>query len=144
VKEMTSVYSLALKNALNEAQNACPEISHIFMFRKDGEIFVNDENTAQDTSDKTVEAFNNINKNAQTIDQIERLNIQGSEGEVDISLMDHTYLVTITSKNADKKHVNTVIRVLIPAFLRLIEGIPSPLKWGCLPKPTTFFIVPWR
>ena len=41
------VYSFALKNTLNEIQNICPDIKNSFMFKKDGEIVAEDENTPE-------------------------------------------------------------------------------------------------
>jgi hypothetical protein len=43
--------------------------------------------------------------------------------------MNGLYLVTVTSKDADKNYVNTITRVLVPTVLKLLERIsPAPPK----------------
>ena len=123
------VYTFALKNALNEIRNVCPDITNTFMFREDGEIIVGDENTPEKTMVRVVNAFDGIFEKADAIGGVECITIEGSNGRVNVSWLNDLYFVTVTSRKADMKYVNTVTRVLIPTVLRLLEKIcPTPLK----------------
>jgi len=123
------VYTFALKNALNEIRNACPDITNTFMFRQDGEIIVGDENTSKKTMVHVVDAFDGIFEKADAIGGVECITIEGSNGKVNVSWLNDLYFVTVTSRKADINYVNTVTRVLIPTVLRLLEKIcPTPLK----------------
>ena len=123
------VYTFALKNALNELRNVCPDITNTFMFRADGEIIVGDENTPEKTMVHVVDAFDGVFEKADAIGGVECITIEGSNGRVSVSLLNDLYFVTVTSKKADMNYVNTVTRVLIPTVLRLMEKICStPLK----------------
>jgi len=131
------VYAFALKNALNEIQNVCPDIKNSFMFRKDGEILAGDENTPEETAVRVVNAFDGILEKADAIGGVERVTLEGSKGRVNISCVNDLYLVTVTSRKADMNYVNTLTRVLIPTVLKLLEKIhPTPIK-SKSPSPET-------
>ena len=123
------VYSFALKNALNEIRNVCPDITNAFMFREDGEIIAGDENTPEKTMVHVVDAFDGLLEKADAIGGVECVTLEGTNGRVNVSYMHDVYLITVTSRKADINYVNTIIRVLIPTVLRLLEKIcPTPLK----------------
>jgi predicted regulator of Ras-like GTPase activity (Roadblock/LC7/MglB family) len=123
------IYSFALKNALTEIGNACPDVKNSFMFKKDGEIVASDEQTQKEVAVHVVDAFDGILEKADAIGGIEGLTLEGSEGRVNVSCVDDLYLVTVTRKGADMNPVNVVTRVLIPTVLKLVEKIsPAPLK----------------
>ena len=125
----SEVYSSALKNALNEIQNICPQIKKSFIFREDGEIIAGDKKTSKKTMIRVINAFHGILEKAQAIGDVEDVTIKGNKGRVDISCMNNLYLVTVTSRKADMKYVTTVTRVLIPTLLKRLEEIRStPLK----------------
>jgi hypothetical protein len=116
------VYAFALKNTLNEIKNVCPDISNTFIF-KDGKILAKDENTDEETINRTVDAFDAITERANTIGGLESVTFHGANGRVNIACINDFYLATIASKEADEKYVNTVTRVLVPIVLKLVEKI---------------------
>jgi hypothetical protein len=123
------VYSFALKNALDEIRNVCPDITNAFMFREDGEIIVGDENTPEKTMVHVINAFDDLLEKADALGGVECITFEGSNGRVNVSYIHDVYLVTVTSRKADINYVNTIIRVLIPTVLRLLEKIcPTSLK----------------
>jgi hypothetical protein len=131
----TEVYSFALKNALNEIQNICPDIKNAFMFREDGEIVAVDTNTPEDTVVRVVDAFDGVFEKADALGGVESITLDSSKGRVSVSYINDLYLATVTTKKADMNYVNTVTHVLIPTVLKLIEKIsPAPLKRN-LSKP---------
>jgi len=122
------VYSFALKNALKEVRNLCPDMTSAFMFNKDGEIIAGDETISDKTVTRVVNAFDSIIEKANAIGDIEGISLESAEGRISISGMNDAYLLTVTSRKADMNYVNTVTRVLIPTVLRLLEKInPAPL-----------------
>jgi hypothetical protein len=137
------VYSFAFKSALEEIRSVCPDITHALVFREDGEIVVEDPNTPETNMVQMVNAFDGIFKKADSIGRVECVNLQGSNGRVNVFFMDDLYFLIVTSINADMNYVNTVTHVLIPTILRLAEKIWTvPLKSDSLstetrPKPET-------
>jgi hypothetical protein len=127
------IYSFALKNALDEIRNICPDITHAFMFREDGEIVIGDQNTPEKTMVQVVNAFDGIFEKADSIGHVECITLEGSNGGVNVFFMNDLYFLIVTSRNADMNYVNTVTHVLIPTILRLVEKICSiPLKSNSL------------
>jgi hypothetical protein len=122
------IYSFALKNALNEVRNLCPDMTNAFMFNKDGEIIAGDEKISEKTVTRVVNAFDSMIEKADAIGDIEGIVLEGAEGRISISGMNSVYLLTVTSKKADLNYVNTVTRVVIPTVLKVLEKInPAPL-----------------
>jgi len=133
------LYSFALKSTLTEIHNTCPEIKHSFAFNQGGQIIAGDENTPENTVHKIMGSLNNILEKADAIGGIDNITLESSKGRVNISCLSNLYLVTVTSRNADKNYVNTVTHVLIPTVLKLLEKItPTPLKWGQGENLSTF------
>lgn len=131
----TEVYSFALKNALNEIQNICPDIKSAFMFQEDGEIVAGDANTPENTVVRVIDAFDGVFEKADALGGVESITLDSSKGRVSISYMNDLYLVTVTTKKADMNYVNTVTRVLIPTVLKLIEKISPALLKNNLSEP---------
>lgn len=125
----SEIYSFALKNTLSEIVNLCPDVKNSFIFTEDGEIIAGDEKTPEKTIVKAVDAFDAITEKAEAIGGIDNIKLETSQGSVDILHMNNLYLVTVSSKDADKKYVSTVTKVLIPTVLKLLEKIsPTPQK----------------
>jgi predicted regulator of Ras-like GTPase activity (Roadblock/LC7/MglB family) len=123
------VYAFALKNTLNEIRNACPDITNAFMFKEDGEIIAEDDNTPEKTMVHVIDAFDGLLEKADAIGGVEGITLEGNNGRVNVSCVQDIYLVTVTSRKADINYVNTITRVLVPTVLRLLEKIsPTSLK----------------
>ncbi len=131
------VYSFALKNTLNEILNVCPGLTNAFMFRQDGELVAGDENTPEKTIVRVVDAFDGILEKAEAIGGVEGMTIESNNGRVNISSVNDLYLVTITSRKADMNYVNTLIHVLIPTVLKLLEKIHPTSTKSNLPSLET-------
>jgi hypothetical protein len=117
-----NVYAFALKSTLDEIQGACPDVSNTFIF-KDGKILAKGETTDENTANLTINAFDSITERAATLGGLETVTIQGAKGRVNITCMNDFYLTTVLSKKADEKYVNTLIQVLIPTVIKLVEKI---------------------
>jgi predicted regulator of Ras-like GTPase activity (Roadblock/LC7/MglB family) len=125
------VYSFALRNALTEIHNICPDVKNSFIFTENGDIVAKDENTPDEVVIQTINSLNDLFKKAESIGGVEGVDLEGSKGRVNISYMNELYLVMVTSNKADVNYMNNVTQVLIPTILKVLEKIhPSPLKWG--------------
>jgi hypothetical protein len=116
------VYAFALKSALDEIQNACPDVTSNFLF-KDGKIIAKNENTEDENATQTITAFDAVTERADVIGEVESLTIQTAEGKVNIAATNDFYLTTVSSKEADEKYVNTLTRILIPIVIKIAEKI---------------------
>lgn len=136
------IYAFALKNTLDEIQNICPDVKNCFVFNEDGEIIAGDNNTPEKIIVQVVDSFDNILEKANAVGGFEGMTLESSRGRLSVSCINNLYLVTVTSKNADKNYVNTVTRVLVPTVLKLLEKITStPLKHNS-PKPEPELEIP--
>ncbi len=123
------VYSIALKNTLDEMRNACPDINHAFLFTEEGEIAAGDAETSEKVIVRVIDAFDSIMERADAIGGIESVTMEGGKGTVTLSRFGENYLVTVASEKADMKYVGTLTRVLIPTVLRVLEKLsPTPTK----------------
>lgn len=123
------LYAVALNNTLKEIRNVCPDISFSFLFTKDGLIVAADDNAADETIEKAVLSFQNIDEKTDSIGGLENLLINGKNGKVIISNVNGMYLATATSEKADITYLQSVARIIIPTILKLLESTsPTPLK----------------
>ncbi|MEM3899118.1 MAG: hypothetical protein QXD34_04860 [Candidatus Bathyarchaeia archaeon] len=127
--EDNEIYSIALKNALDEMRNVCPDIQHAFIYNENGEIIAGDASIPQKTMVRVVDAFDDILERAEAIGGIEAITLNGSMGTVKLYHFNGHHLVMVYSAKADVGYVETVARVLIPTVLKVLEKIsPTPLK----------------
>jgi sporulation protein YlmC with PRC-barrel domain len=116
------VYAFAIKSALDEIQNACPDVTSNFVF-KNGKLVAKSKNTEKENATQTITAFDAITERAETIGEVENLTIQTAEGKINIAATNDFYLTTVSSNEADEKYVNTLTRILIPIVIKLAEKI---------------------
>lgn len=122
-------YSFALRNALTEIRNVCPDVQTSFLFDKEATIIAGDAETPEATTEKVVKSLEGILEKADTIGGLNSLVIEGSKGNVHISCVNDLYLTMVTSKKADMKYLKTVARVLIPTVIKLLDNLsPTPLR----------------
>jgi len=122
-------YAVALKNALTEVRNICPDVSHSFIFTKDGMIIAGDPETEEKTMEKMMRSFQSVAEKSDTIGSLKALYVDGEKGKVILSSINDMYLALAASKNADTTYLHSVTRVIIPTILKLLETItPTPLQ----------------
>jgi len=132
----TEAYAFALKNALTEIRNVCPDVQSSFLFDKEATLVAGDAKTPEATFERVTASLEGIFEKADTIGGLNSLVIEGSKGNVHISCVNDMYLTMIASKNADMKYLETVARVLIPTVIRLLDNLgPTPLRHTA-PSPT--------
>jgi len=122
-------YAFALKNALTEIRNVCPDVQTSFLFDNDATLVAGDAETPEATLERVIGSLEGILEKADTIGGLNSLVIEGSKGNVHISCVNDMYLTMVASKNADMKYLETVARVLIPTVIKLLDSLgPTPLR----------------
>ncbi|UCE96477.1 MAG: hypothetical protein JSV51_02430 [Candidatus Bathyarchaeota archaeon] len=125
----SDAYSLALKNALTEIRNICPDIRTSFLFDKEAAIVAGDAETSEATIKDVVGSLAGILSKADTMEGLNSLVVEANKGNVHIFYISDMYLTMITSKKADIKYVETTARVLIPTIIKLLDNLSyAPLK----------------
>lgn len=140
--------NLAIKNTLNEIRNVCPDVSHSFVFRENGEILAKDENTTEIAVNNAQETFRAFAERTAAVGGIESVTFKGTESKVNIIRIDELYITTVYSNAADEKVVSNLTRVMIPTTLKIMQNIyPSiknqPQELTLKPKPETYETTPF-
>ncbi len=128
-------FAFALKNTLEEMQKACPDIQNAFVLDQNHTVIAQDENTTEEIMTRAVEILNEMFEKADAIGGMDDLTIQGTNGQMNISRMEEIYLVTVTSKKTDIDYVNTIVHVLVPTVLKLLEKLNSGAFKPEMPEP---------
>lgn len=122
-------YALALKNALTEIRNVCPDVQTSFLFDKEATLVAGDSETPETTLGRVVESLEGVLDKAETLGGLNSIVIEGSKGNVHISRVSDMYLTMVASKDADMRYLETVARVLIPTVIKLLDSLdPTPLR----------------
>jgi len=116
-------YAIALNNALTEIHKAYPDINNSFIFTKTGTTITGDQETDQQTINNVRECFENLKEKAKTIGNLESFTITTKDGELTLSNIKDMHLLMATSKNADKTHIHSIIKVIIPTILKTMESL---------------------
>ena len=134
--------NLAIKNTLNEIRNVCPDISHSFVFRENGEILAADENTTEVAVNNAQEIFRTLAERATVVGGIGSVTFGGTESKVNIIRIDDLYIATVYSNSADEKVVSNLTRVMIPTTFKIMQNTyqsikNQPQELTVNPKPET-------
>jgi len=121
------VYTFALRNTLNEITNACPDIHSILMFKENGDI-ISGEKTQEEIAVRTVDALDDILEKSKALGGVQNIVIESSNGTVNVSHVNESYLVTVLPEEADAEYITTLTNVLVPTILRLLEKINPTLN----------------
>ena len=109
--------SFALKNTLDEMQKVCPDIKTAFAIDGNRELIARGEKTPENSLARAIELLRDVLEKAEALGGADDLTIKGMDGRVNVSRMDEIYIVTVASKNADLKYIDTVVHVLFPTVL---------------------------
>ncbi|MDH5419888.1 MAG: hypothetical protein OEY47_06225 [Candidatus Bathyarchaeota archaeon] len=118
-------YAVALRNALTEIKNICPDVSRSFIFGKDRQIVSGDSETDEETMEKMISSFQSVAEKADTIGSLKAFYVNGKEGKVILSDVNDMYLALAASENADTTYLHSITRVIIVTVLKLLETITS-------------------
>lgn len=115
--------AFALKSTLIEVKNACPDVSHAFIFRDDDTILAKTEETNQETAAQAAKTLNAMSKRANTVGGLESATFYSTNNHMNIFHVNNYYLAVVGSEEADEKNSADLTRILIPTVLRLTEKI---------------------
>jgi predicted regulator of Ras-like GTPase activity (Roadblock/LC7/MglB family) len=132
----SEAYSTALKNALTEIKNICPDVQTSFLFNKEGTMIAGDNAAQEAPLEKTVGAMEGIFEKTESIGGLDTVVINGQKGKVHISCVNDIYLAMVTSRNADMTYVQTVQRVLMPTVIKLLDSISTTQTKVLSSKPS--------
>jgi len=123
------IYTTALNNVLDEMRKVCPDIQHAFIYNENGELIAGETETPQKVTNRIINAFDEILERAEAIGGVEAITLNGSMGTVKLYHFNGHYLVAVYSAKAEVGYVDTVVRVLVPTVLKVLEKLsPTPLK----------------
>jgi predicted regulator of Ras-like GTPase activity (Roadblock/LC7/MglB family) len=114
-------YAVALSNAMTEIKKAYPDIKNSFIFTKNGTVITGDQETDETTINNVLESFENLKEKAKAIGDLKSFHITGKNGKLTLSNIKDMYLLLVTSKNADKTHIYSITRVILPTILKTLE-----------------------
>src|SRR4030066_1155630 len=119
------LYTFALRSTLTEIRSACPDVSHTFLFRDDGKLVVQDEETDEKTATRAANTFKELHKRADTIGGLESATFYGDNNRLNVIRINDLYLATIASKETDEKQSVMFARIAVPSVLRITEKISN-------------------
>ncbi len=119
----TEACTLALRNALDEIKNVCPDITSTFVFEENGKIVIEDQVIPDLAISNAQEAFRALSERAAGIGGIQSVTFQGSDSKANITRFNNFYVTNVASNEADEKTVINLTKVMIPTMLRLVQDI---------------------
>ena len=123
------LYSFALRNTLTEIRNACPDVSHTFIFNDDGKLVAQDEETDEETATRAADALKELRKTADAIGGLESATFYGDNNRVNVFCTNELNLALVTRKEDEENHLSTTLaRIMVPTVLRLTEKIEENLR----------------
>lgn len=123
------VYATALKNALDEIRNICPDVRCSFLFTKDNTVIASDGEAQETAIEEAVRSFSDVFERASAIGGLRSVLINGNKGKTYLLHVNDTYLTVVADAETDMKYLRTVTHVIIPTVLKMLESLaPTLLK----------------
>jgi predicted regulator of Ras-like GTPase activity (Roadblock/LC7/MglB family) len=120
-------YAVALKKALTEIKNICPDVRRSFIFAEDRVIATGDPEPDEETMKKTIDSFQSVAEKADAIGSLKAFYVNGNKGKIILSGVNDMYLALAASEDADTTYLHSVTRVVTLTVLKLLETItPTP------------------
>jgi len=144
------IYAVAMKNALIEIKNVCPDISKAFIVMDNGTIVTADEQPVEPSVEKAANSLQDLAEKAISVGSLENLLIDGDKGKVYVSHVNGMYSVMELSKRADLPFLRTVTGIILPTILKVLNGLgsetvlPTPLKTTPIVPRTPFRPAPFE
>jgi len=129
------VYAAALKNALVEIKNVCPDISKAFILMDNGTIVAGDEQATDPNVMRAASSLQSLAEKAASVGGLNDLLIDGDKGKVYVSQVNGMYSVMALSKRADLTFLRTVTGIILPTILKVLNGIDSETALPAHLKP---------
>ena len=122
-------YANALRTALTEVRNICPDVTRSFIFARDGTIIAEAAQDTEVSTEKKIPSFQSLIEKADTIGGLNTFLVNGNKGVAQISRINNMYLTLSASKKVDMAYIQSVAKIIVPTIMKLLETIVStPLK----------------
>lgn len=144
------VYAVALRNALVEIKNVCPDIHQAFILMDNGTIVAGDEQAVDPGVKRAINSLQNLTEKARSVGGLDDLLIEGDKGKVYVTQVNGMYSIMALSKNADLPFLRTVTGIILPTILKVLHSIgsetplPTPLKPAQVVTPSKFQPAPLK
>ncbi len=115
--------TFALKNALAELKNTCPDVSNTFIFTDNGELLAKDEDTSEENAARAANAIKSLSKRADVLGGFESALFYNPANQMNVFHLNDYFLTIISSEAPEKKDSAKIGRILIPTVLKLAEKI---------------------
>jgi len=144
------IYAVALKNALIEIKNVCPDINKAFIVMDNGTIVTADEQPVDPGVEKAANSLQSLAEKAISVGSLENLLIDSDKGKVYVSQVNGMYSVMELSKRADLTFLRSVTGIILPTILKVLNGLgsettlPTPLKATPIVPRTPFRPAPFE
>jgi predicted regulator of Ras-like GTPase activity (Roadblock/LC7/MglB family) len=120
------IYSVALKGALTEIKNVCPDIKWSFILMNNGVVIAGDEQATGPTLEKAAGAFQTLAEKSVAVGGLDNILIDAENGKVYVSCINSMYLVAGLNKHADLPYFRNITQVILPTILKVLDNIASP------------------
>jgi hypothetical protein len=117
----------ALKNAVDEIKNACPDVSHTFIFKNNGTILARDKNTDEETAATAIKALNAVAKVADAAGGFESATFYSANDRVKVFKINDYRVAMVGSEEPDSENSTCLARVLVSTVVKLAKKI-SPFE----------------
>jgi len=138
------VYAVALRNALVEIKNVCPDVHQAFILMDNGTIVAGDEQAVDPGVERAINSLQNLTEKAGSVGGLDDLLIEGDKGKVYVTQVNGMYSIMALSKNADLPFLRTVTGIILPTILKVLHSVgfetplPAPLKPAQIVTPSKF------
>lgn len=128
------IYVNALKNALVEIKNVCPDINKAFILMDNGTIIAGDDQAVDSSVERAVNSLQDLAEKAASVGGLNDLLIDGDKGKVYVAQVNGMYSVMALSKGADLPFLRTVTGIILPTILKVLNSmnpettLPAPFK----------------
>jgi predicted regulator of Ras-like GTPase activity (Roadblock/LC7/MglB family) len=129
------VYATALKTALTEIKNACPDVNSAYILLNNGKVVSNDDNSVDSTIEKAMNTLQELTDKSLSLGGLSDLVIDGEKGKIYVSQVNGTHSVMALSKRADLTFLRTITNIVFPTVLKVLEGINSETSETLLSTP---------
>jgi predicted regulator of Ras-like GTPase activity (Roadblock/LC7/MglB family) len=138
------LYATALKTALVEIKNVCPNIEKAFILMDNGTVVAGDGQSVDPSVTRAATSLQDLAEKAVSVGGLNDLVIDGDKGKVYVSQVNGMYSIMALSKSADLPFLRTVTGIVLPTVLKVLNSMdqetvgPAPLKSAPIVPRTQF------
>jgi predicted regulator of Ras-like GTPase activity (Roadblock/LC7/MglB family) len=129
------VYATALKTALTEIKNVCPDVNSAYILLGNGKVVSNDDNAVDPAIEKAMNTLQELTDKSMSLGGLSDFVIDGEKGKIYVSHVNGTYSVMALPKRADLTFLRTITNIVFPTVLKVLEGINSETSETLLSTP---------